>query len=71
MTEYLDGLKLVGWLEGHGHKLDETSLGFHRRYIHSWRRGEAAELYKADAVMTKLDLHVDQLPEDFWVEAPR
>lgn len=67
MADWLDGPKFVAWLEEkHGF---ESHL--HGRYMNQtawrWRKGEKVSIWKADELLTKLDLHISLIPEDIWV----
>jgi len=62
--EYLDGPRLVEWLEGEGVQAGES------RAFKSWRAGAVATVYAADRFLTKNGLHIHLLPDDLWVERP-
>lgn len=68
--EFLDGAAVVRWLEDEGHRLSKSTLNSRISKIHDWRAGEFPCVYDVDKVLTKLDLHVDMLPDDLWVEDP-
>lgn len=61
----VSGPSLVAWLEGRGCKLGEKTLASHARTIRRWRDGEVnPTLFDVDAVLTKLDIHLDELPDE-------
>lgn len=62
----MKGPQLVRWLEGRGcRQLGESRLASHARTVRGWRDGELTPTLPAvDAVLTKLDIHLDELPDD-------
>lgn len=66
--EWIDGRKLVAYLEDRGYQLSQSAIGHHARAVRHWRNGGAASIFQADALLIKLDLHPDLLPEDMWLE---
>lgn len=71
MSEWLDGPKLYAYLKGRGYKLTEPYIGYHARAARHWRNGAAVSAYEADKVLTKLDLHLELVPEEVWRGPPR
>lgn len=69
MSTTVDGPRLYAWLCENGLENVETQLGFHARAARHWRDGGGAGLSTIDAVLTKLDLHLDLLPDDLRPEA--
>jgi Transposase len=70
--KWLDGPALVAWLEDERRCIfGEYALGFHARAIRHWRRGGKPSLYHADVVLTKLDVHLDELPDHLWIDTPK
>ena len=73
MSDWLDGPKLVAWLEAVAG--DELGSGTGRaaesasRRIGDWRRGGRASVYALDAILTRLGLHLSMVPEELYVEA--
>lgn len=62
--EYLDGPRLVKWLEAEGLKAGES------RAFNRWKAGAAATVYAADRFLTKRGLHIHLLPDDLWIDPP-
>lgn len=71
-AEWIQGPGLVVWLESHGLFSPDIQLGFHARRIRHWREGKTADLHTADIVLTKLGLHLSEIPDELWLEeAPK
>lgn len=66
----LDGPGLCAWIdeeEGGELKNAELRLGYHARRVRGWREGDQARVYVADAVLTKLSLHLGHVPAHLYV----
>lgn len=69
--DWLDGPKLVTWLEETGILTCPTvQLGEDECRIRRWRDGCAASYYAADRILCKLGVCIGELPEDFYRERP-
>lgn len=73
MSDWLDGPKLVAWLEEEGFLRDaRAQLGdAHVEAVRKWRDGRAANVYSADELLLCLGLTIAQLPESVYRENPR
>jgi hypothetical protein len=61
----VNGPGLVKWLEERGCELGDRWLGDDARRIRAWREGsDEPTLGVLDRVLTKLDIHMDELPDD-------
>ena len=61
----MDGPRLVEWLEDRDCLLTDSFVGASSaRAIRRWREGATPSLWDVDALLTKLDIHLDELPED-------
>lgn len=69
-TDWLDGVALESWLRHHGLFNRELQLGERlSNRVGGWkRRGVFVSVWDADEVLTKLDLHLSELPAEMWVE---
>jgi hypothetical protein len=67
---WIDGSRLVDWLQERGAQLTRPALGGHERAIRHWREGKACSVYQADRVLTRLGFHLHELPDDFWLDGP-
>lgn len=65
--DHIDAAALVAYLEERGFALGDLVLGFHSRRIREWRKGGPVSVFAADPVLTKLDVHPDELPDELWV----
>jgi Transposase len=65
---WLDGQRLVEWLEDRGCSLTKAVLGHHERAVRHWRDGGACSVFQADRVLTKLDIHLHEVPGHLWLE---
>ena len=65
---WLDGPRLVEWLEDRSANLAKPVLGDHERAIRHWREGGACSVFQADRVLTKLNIHLHELPDHLWLE---
>lgn len=69
-----DGPKVVAWLEGH---LSKTYPEWKRiapsldRAARRWASGESPSIWTLDRHLTPLGLHVQDLPEDVWLDEDR
>lgn len=71
-TDWLDGPKLVAWLEGTG-LLTNASIQVGRddeSLIRGWRGGRAANYYVADRVLCRLGVCIGELPPSFYRSEP-
>lgn len=76
-TERLDGPALVDWLEERrpNHYPTETETGTvadflekkDRRKLRHWRGGVNPSIFTADLVLTRLNIHPSELPDDLFV----
>ncbi len=65
---WLNGARLVAWLEERGFPLTATEVGGHDRAIRHWRDGGACSIFQADRLLTKLDVHLHEVPDGLWLE---
>lgn len=65
--DWLDGPKFLAWLEEkHGFK-SWVHGGYMKQTAWRWKKGEKVSIWKADELLTKLDLHIHLIPEDIWI----
>jgi hypothetical protein len=70
-TDWLDGPRLVEWLEDHGLDNIKAQLGSSlERPIRDWRYGTAASIYTVDKILVRLGCHLSELPEDLFTDSP-
>ena len=63
---YADGLAVAHWLEHR--KVDVACLTVsQRRNLFRWRTGGQASFYTIDEVLTRVGLHVSELPDHVWI----
>lgn len=67
--EELHAGELASWLERRP-GFSPASLNGERRTFERWRSGQVHRtgVYTADEILTALGLHLDQLPDDLWIE---
>jgi hypothetical protein len=65
---WLDGNRLVEWLEANGHSLTKPIVGPLECSIRRWRGGAKCSVYQADRLLTKLGVHLHEVPDDLWVD---
>jgi len=63
MTEWIDGPSLVNWIEERS-TVSEAIAPSALRRIREWREGGSPDLYTVDKVLTKLDLHLSEVPPE-------
>ena len=72
--EYLDGPGFVAWVLRRRPDLDgavQTILGKAQgRNFSRWRKGDRVSLDQADRLCCDLYLHINEIPDELWVEAP-
>jgi hypothetical protein len=66
---WADGVKVVAWLEAHeilpeafGVEMDTISSAVRR-----WRNGRPARIDSVDNILTRLGVHVSELPDEVWL----
>jgi len=72
--EYLDGPGFVEWVMRRRPDLDgklRVILGDSQaRNFGRWRHGDKVSLQQADRLCCDLYLHINEIPDELWVEAP-
>jgi excisionase family DNA binding protein len=63
---YLDGPKLAAWIDAREDNLESRYGGNIARRVFAWRRGQIADIYVADDILTKMGYHLSELPESFF-----
>lgn len=66
-AEWLDGPMLVEWLEKMGFVLTQNAIGWHHKPVRKWRNGSRAQVYAVDRLLSKLGVHLSELPHECWV----
>jgi hypothetical protein len=67
---WLDGRLLLEWLEGRRCDLSKAVIGNHDRAVRHWREGGSCSVFQVDRVLTKLGIHLHELPDHLWLEEP-
>lgn len=71
-AEWLDGPALAAWLRDNGLDHPTYQLGHTlERAVSRWRDGARAYVFVVDAVLTKLGLHLSEIPDELWTDAPQ
>ncbi len=72
---YLDGRRLADWLEAEGLITEEFTPEFltksQRDSFNRWKKGVRAELGYVDRLLTSLYRHIEELPDDVFLEDRR
>lgn len=68
--QWLDGPRLVCWLEGKGLFSMQLQVGGLARRVSDWKKGTTANVFTADRVLTRLGLHISEIPDELWVDSP-
>lgn len=68
--EWIDGAKFLCYLEAKGFQPAVHSSTMKRMAV-QWRDGAQLSVWKADEVLTELDLHISLLPADVWMQHKR
>ncbi len=73
LGDFLDGPKLVAWLEDRFLLTDpRAQLGKEGSdRISKWKAGRAANVYTADRILLKLGVCLGELPDDLYRDNPR
>lgn len=71
-SRWLSGRKVWEWLD---QRVDMRDVQMYHPLamdtIRKWRNGSTAEIYTVDRVLTKLGLHISELPDDIGCDAPQ
>lgn len=71
MTDWLDGPKLVEWLKENGLKRIDELQPINARAVRRWKKtGTKANIYSADRVLTEIERHLPELPDELWTTDP-
>lgn len=70
---WVDGAKLVRWLEDDLHLIDDEQLGAHgrrwERSVRAWKNeGRRAHIYTVDEFLCTLGVCLGEMPDEFWVD---
>jgi DNA-binding CsgD family transcriptional regulator len=65
VSEWLDGPNLYAWISER-RMLSEAGPNLERA-VRRWKEGGTANVYTVDRVLTALDLHIAELPDEFWL----
>jgi len=61
----VNGPRLVAWLEERDCLLTDSFVGASSaRAVRRWREGASPSLWDVDALLTRLDIHLDELPDE-------
>lgn len=70
MSDWLDGPKLVAWMEENGLDCPKRQLGAYEYRVRRWKQGSAASVWVADDVLTTIGCCLGELPDDLYREPP-
>ena len=69
---HLDGPKLAAWLESEGLITEDFTPEYLRKAqrdaFNRWKNGRAAELGYVDQMLTELHRHIEELPDDVFLD---